>query len=359
MPVWNDAVDHTWPSLLVLDRTCRFTRANKAACELARSTPDGLIGKRFCEVFAPAPCPSPRAKTCAFAHAIRGMERRSRPRWRTLAVHNHEVVVLVGATSLDVEKGDDPTSRDAAIVTIVPSALIDEADRKRREMVAAAIHEMRHPVTVQGITIDLLRAYASADLSPDAAAMIQRMERATAYLTACIDELQNRMLFDLDFMTIRPQLIGVRASVEAVVWQHEPLLLRRRQRVALRVAHDLEVWADPVALGHVLANLLVNAHKHAAPDDTFEISARRLRGSNQVEIRVRDHGPGIPAAERRRIFDRFYRGTQAQNQRGAGLGLSIVKSLVQQHGGTIRVAAARGGGALFRILLPMSGPPDQ
>jgi two-component system sensor histidine kinase MprB len=241
---------------------------------------------------------------------------------------------------------------------MVPNLLIDEADRKRREMVAAAIHELRHPVTVQGITLDLLRAYAATNLSPDAAAMIQRMARATAYLMACIDELQNRMLFDLDFMTIRPQLINVRASIEAVVWQHEPLLLRRRQHVGLRMAHDLQAWADPIALGHVLANLLVNAHKHSTVGDTVEISARRLARLQQVEIRVRDHGPGVPAQERRRIFDRFYRGERARSQRGAGLGLTIVKSLVEQQGGDVGVDAARGGGALFWVRLPAAAPPQ-
>jgi signal transduction histidine kinase len=148
------------------------------------------------------------------------------------------------------------------------------------------------------------------------------------------------------------------ASVEPVVCQHEPLLLRRKQRVNVKIAPDLRVWADPVALGHAFTNLLINAHRHSIEGDTFTISARRLSDLGLVEVRVRDHGPGVSVQDRRRIFDRFYRGTGAQNHRGAGLGLAIVKSLVEGHGGTVGVSAARGGGAVFWIRLPAS-PQEQ
>ena len=351
---WDRLANRTWSSLLSLDRECRITMANEAAHALARLPPGELVGRRFCEAFATQPCPHPVGDSCPFSHALHGFERRSVPRWRSVVVGASEISVLVGVTAVDeIAMGGSP-SAGTVLVTMVPGSMVDDADRKRREMLASAVHELRHPATIQTITLDLLATHLAADLPPEASMLMHRMERATAYLIACIDELQNRMLFDLDVFTIRPKHTALLATVESVVWQHEPLLARRRQRVDIRISRNLHVWADPLSLGHVFANLLVNAHRHSIDGDTFTITARRVRHLNQIEIRVRDHGPGVPADEQRRVFDRFYRGIGAQRHRGAGLGLAIVKALVEEHGGTAGVAAARGGGAVFWIRLPIA-----
>jgi signal transduction histidine kinase len=117
-----------------------------------------------------------------------------------------------------------------------------------------------------------------------------------------------------------------------------------------------EVMADSLAMKHALQNLLANAVKYGAKDDPWiGISAVRTEDSKSVEIRVADHGPGIPEEEQKHIFDAFYRGRQAvQDQvHGAGLGLNLVKKIVEAHGGTIRVQSAPAQGAEFIVRIPV------
>jgi signal transduction histidine kinase len=350
-------LERTWACLMRLDQDCRIVEANQAASAMAGLARGDLPGRRFCDVFAATPCERPEGLSCPFAPARQGVERRTRPRWQQIVVQGRQLTVLVG-TTMHAAGGASSTRQGTAsvMVTLIPESLIDEADRRRRELIAAAIHELRHPLAIQSLSVDLLAGQLLRDRTPEMATIVQRLQRATAYLTACVEELQNRMLFDLGTSTIQPQEVLLRPIVQQVIWQHEPLLQRRKQRITVRLSADLTVWADPVALSHVLANLLINAHKHSTAGDTFVITAHRRPLLNQVELRVRDHGPGVPVHERRRVFDRFYRGAAARGKRGAGLGLTIVKSHVERMGGTTGVAAGRGGGTVFWFRLPAAAP---
>ena len=114
----------------------------------------------------------------------------------------------------------------------------------------------------------------------------------------------------------------------------------------------LEVVGDPDALRQVLGNLMVNAVIHTTDGTPVELSVRAE--SPEVVIRVRDHGGGIPAGAEGHVFDRFWRaeGGRARGPGGSGLGLSIVKELVQSHHGSVRAETCADGGALFTVRLP-------
>jgi len=120
---------------------------------------------------------------------------------------------------------------------------------------------------------------------------------------------------------------------------------RRGRAVETDVPCDLLLQIDPVLFEQVLINLLENAIKHAAPP--FALRAQR-RGTD-VEIEVADRGPGLPPGETRRLFEKFVRASTAP---GAGLGLAVVRAIVQAHGGTVVAEPRQGGGAVFRIALP-------
>ncbi len=111
---------------------------------------------------------------------------------------------------------------------------------------------------------------------------------------------------------------------------------------------------DYVQISQVITNLVENAAKFAPPDTTITITARRL--ADLVEIAVNDEGPGIPAAERERVFDAFYRTSGAARRPGTGLGLAISKGLIEAHGGTMFVEQATGGGARVVVRLPAPAP---
>jgi two-component system sensor histidine kinase MprB len=109
--------------------------------------------------------------------------------------------------------------------------------------------------------------------------------------------------------------------------------------------------AVPERLDRAIANLLDNAAKWSPADGTVEV---RLTATG--ELTVRDHGPGIAEDDLTHVFDRFYRAAAARALPGSGLGLSIVRQVVEAHGGTVVAENAPGGGALFRVRLPASAP---
>jgi signal transduction histidine kinase len=117
------------------------------------------------------------------------------------------------------------------------------------------------------------------------------------------------------------------------------------------------IMGDPMALKHALENLVGNAAKYGAKDGNWiGISASRAtdKGRTLVEIRVADRGPGIPMEEQDRIFDPFFRGQKAMQDQvhGTGLGLNLVKKIVEAHGGTIRVKSEPMKGAEFIVRIP-------
>jgi two-component system, OmpR family, phosphate regulon sensor histidine kinase PhoR len=128
--------------------------------------------------------------------------------------------------------------------------------------------------------------------------------------------------------------------------------------VEVDVAPDLpEVSLDAEAMGQALANLIDNAIKYSGEGRRLAVAARRGEGGAEVWIEVADDGIGIPAAERERIFDKFYRvgRSETQGRRGSGLGLALVKHVVEAHGGRVTVDSRPGAGSRFAIRLPVAG----
>jgi two-component system sensor histidine kinase KdpD len=136
----------------------------------------------------------------------------------------------------------------------------------------------------------------------------------------------------------------------AVVARMRPQL--ERVRVELQVPDELpEIAADPMQLDQVLTNLVENAARHSPPNGTVRIHLSRDGGS--VRVRVADEGPGIPLAQREKVFEPFYRGREEPERPGSGLGLSIARAVVTAHGGRIWVEETTGGGTALVLDLPI------
>jgi two-component system phosphate regulon sensor histidine kinase PhoR len=136
----------------------------------------------------------------------------------------------------------------------------------------------------------------------------------------------------------------------------------RLEREKMRLEVELEPGLPPVRLDEnamtlALLNLLENAVKYASPG---MVRVRLFRAGDHVELAVEDQGPGIAPDEQRRIFDRFYRArpARAQNVRGSGIGLSLVKHIAEAHGGRVQLASAPGHGAIFTLSIPLSREPQ-
>jgi len=129
---------------------------------------------------------------------------------------------------------------------------------------------------------------------------------------------------------------------------------RALEHVIVRTAIRPElppVDADPVQMGQVLTNIIENAIRFSPRGSEIQIAAARWQSA--IQVRVTDQGPGIPPADRERVFEEFYRHDAGGGRGGTGLGLAIARAVVVAHGGTIRASAAPGGGTAVTFELPI------
>ncbi len=141
--------------------------------------------------------------------------------------------------------------------------------------------------------------------------------------------------------------------------RHGPTIRTRRLTLEVSIVpDDLQLRGDPQRLEQALQNIAANAIRHSPEEGRIELHADR-RG-DRVRVAVRDTGPGIPEEHLPHVFDRFYKGDPARqhsDQSSSGLGLSIVRAIVQRHGGSVVASNAPEGGAVFELMLPVSDFP--
>jgi signal transduction histidine kinase len=229
------------------------------------------------------------------------------------------------------------------------------ADRDRSDLVSTVAHEIRSPLTtVKGFTSTLLAKWDRLG-DQQKLAMLAAVNADADRVTRLLSDLLDVSRIDAGRLRLRPQVVDVPAVVRRVL-AGRVASGDRADRFALSVVGALpETWLDPDRIAQVFANLVENALRHGAGTVAVEIAAAKTPdGSDAVLVTVTDEGAGIEDEIRSRIFSRFWRGGHAD---GTGLGLYIVKGIVEAHHGAVEVDAAPGGGARFRVLLPAGAAP--
>ncbi|WP_326820355.1 DUF4153 domain-containing protein [Streptosporangium sp. NBC_01756] len=224
------------------------------------------------------------------------------------------------------------------------AADLGEVDRQRRELVANVSHELRTPITaLRAVLENMVDGVSAPDQATleTALAQAERLGRLVAQLLDLSRLESGARLIELEDVELGP--LCDQALREAV-------LARDGVTARCEVAAELNVRADPDLLAQVLANLLDNAVRHS-PDGGVVVLAAVAAGEG-VRLRVTDEGPGIPAEDRARAFERFSRldAGRAADDGGAGLGLAITKEIVELHGGSVHVE--EGAGCRIAVDLP-------
>ncbi|ADU51468.1 integral membrane sensor signal transduction histidine kinase [Thermaerobacter marianensis DSM 12885] len=239
-------------------------------------------------------------------------------------------------------------------------ALVEELRRSqtlRRSMLATISHELRTPVTVIRGLGEALRD-GLVEAGPGAARHAGQIVAEAERLGRLIDDLFQLAQIETGQLDLRFGRFAAGPWLEERATALETLVRERGAHWAARIDPSLGgVWleADPHRLAQVLGNLVDNAARHAGPGGHVTLTAAAVAGGVRVE--VADDGPGIDPADLPRVFEPFYRGREAARSRGAGLGLSIVRALVEAHGGRVGVASAPGRGARFWFFLPRTAGP--
>jgi signal transduction histidine kinase len=213
------------------------------------------------------------------------------------------------------------------------AADLDAADQQRRELIANVSHELRTPIAALQAVLENLVDGVSA---PDPATLSTALSQ-TQRLGSLVSELLDLSRLDAGVVALELEEVSVAELVAETVAEAEVSARVGGREVGFVVdvrPPGATVRADRARLHQVLANLLDNAVRHGPPGGTVSVLARRV--GEQMEIDVRDEGPGIAAADRERVFDRFTRGERAVGG-GTGLGLAIARWAVDLHGGRIAV----------------------
>ena len=227
----------------------------------------------------------------------------------------------------------------------------------QRQFVANVSHDLRTPLTsIQGFSQALLDGTVADEPGRNQAAKIIYDE--AAHMNRLVEQLLELARWDAGQITLHMESVDLHRLLATCVERMQWRSTAEEVALTLRAAPMPTIQGDGDRLVQVFTNLLDNALTHTPAGGSIALAAVNLQEQSAVEVSVTDTGPGIPADELPRIFERFYRvdKSRAGSRRGAGLGLAIVKEIVEAHGGQVRVESVVGLGTRFIVRLPLPPP---
>ncbi|HTE40085.1 MAG TPA: ATP-binding protein [Steroidobacteraceae bacterium] len=270
-----------------------------------------------------------------------------------------------GAPVVEPLEGINGQSRSTVITSAAPvdglqvQVIRDETDleavRRARDSVLANIsHEFRTPLAAQLASIELLREGLESMTDSQRRELVMSLERGTHRLTRLIDNLLESVRIESGQLAIRRQHVTVSELIEDARELLGSLFELRKQTLEVDVSDELPwVEGDGPRLTQVFVNLMANANKYAPENSTVWIGSHVE--DNKLVTWVEDEGPGVPEAAQGSIFDRFSRGKAEEPEPGGlGLGLWIVKSIVERHGGSVTADRTGAGRSRFSVVLPLT-----
>jgi len=335
--------------LVVADEAGRVVVYNHAAVRLTGIAAEEAIGKY---VFDVLPFRDDDSRDWwMFADPYNGLATRTRHPERSLFLgEGLEVLVSVGYVR-DGRSG--PVRR--LVITLRGAQQRARLERSRAELVSTVAHELRAPLTsVKGFTATLLAKWSRFS-DDQKRVMLETVNADADRVTRLITELLDVSRIESGRMEVRRQLVDVPERARKII-AGRVASGESEDRFRLEAAHDLpETWLDADKIDQILGNLVENAVRHGAGIVTIVVRSARVGGDQQdaITVSVRDQGEGIPPEMALRVFRQFWRG---KRRGGTGLGLYIVKGLIEAMNGEIAVARAPGGGAEFRFILPAGTP---
>jgi signal transduction histidine kinase len=331
--------------VFAVDRDRNIRYLNPQAARLLGVEPGTAVG-RFCgDLLRPqhvngvrpcdtAECPIVRARTAGTAQSI-----------ERLALSDTAIRTTIVTSSGMVEGLQVQVLRDETEL---------EAVRRARDSVLANIsHEFRTPLAAQQASIELLRDGLLTMQPAALEKLVISLERGSLRLTRLIDNLLESVRIESGQLSVRQQNVALGEVVLDAQALIESLLAQREQTLEVELPDDLPlVRGDKTRLTQVYVNLIANANKFSPDGSVLRVGA--TFDATRVETWVEDEGPGVAAGDANTVFERFRRGADIEPEPGGlGLGLWIVKSIIERHGGTIEATRTPENRTRFSFTLPV------
>ena len=259
--------------------------------------------------------------------------------------------IAAGSYGIQIHRQFDDEIGELADTINDMSNKISQSERMQSEFMSSVSHELRTPLTaISGWSETLLSAGDSVK-TEDAKRGLNIILRESKRLTGMVEELLEFTRIQDGRFTLNITKCDIRAEFEDTVFMYGSRL--HQEGIELEYLENdcdiPEISCDPARMRQVFLNILDNAAKHGG--DGGRITAEILTEGEQVVIRIRDFGPGVPEEELPLVKKKFYKGSS--KARGSGIGLAVCEEIVTLHGGTLEIANAEGGGAVVTIRLPM------
>ena len=346
--VHEDMIDDLPDGLVVADGEARVIAFNAAAVRITKIPAASAIGRDFRDVLPLHDNEGRDWWKCLAPYE--GLATRTRHPEQSLYLPGGVEVLVTAAYRRD-RKG----RVQRFTICLRDAAQRARQERDRADLVSTVAHELRSPLTsVKGFTATLLSKWHRFN-DDQKRVMLETVNADADRVTRLITELLDVSRIQSGRLEMRRQVVDLKEETRKVI----------AGRIAAGDPEDRfrfisrgelpEMWLDPDKIDQILGNLLENAVRHGAGTVTIEVEPDAHKEGATVS--VRDEGEGIPPEAVQRIFRQFWRGPNGNRRGGTGLGLYIVKGLVEAHGGTITVRRPPGGGAEFRFTMP-AGAPD-
>lgn len=234
-----------------------------------------------------------------------------------------------------------------------------EFDQRKSEFISIASHQLRSPLSATKWLSDMLRKGDAGPLQPKQRELADKLFEANERMVVLVNELLNVSRLEAGTTKLSPEPTAMNELLAGVIAEHDALLQSRGQKFDYAEVPLPSIPLDRLLMREVLANVISNASKYSPEGST--VTVRAENDGTQVRISVKDQGIGIPRSAQKQMFRKFFRADNAAKSvvQGTGLGLYVVKSIVELHGGKIWFESEENKGTTFYITIPLSGAPAQ